>query len=27
MLFRGPSENVLISRFVERKSRKRDCNV
>jgi len=24
---RGPSENILISRFVERKSRKRDCSV
>jgi len=27
MLLRVPSEKVLISRFVERKSRKRDCNV
>jgi len=27
MLLRGPSEKVLISRFVERKSRKRDCSV
>jgi len=24
---RRPSEKVLISRFVERKSRKRDCSV
>ena len=27
MLLRGPSEKVLISRFVERKSRKRGCRV
>jgi len=27
MLLRGPSEKVLISRFAERNSRKRDCNV
>jgi len=27
MLLRSSSENVLISRFVERKSRKRDCSV
>jgi len=27
MLLRDPSENILISRFVERKSRKRDCSV
>jgi len=27
MLLRGPSEKVLISRFVERKSKKRDCSV
>jgi len=27
MLLRGPSEKVLISRFVERKSSKRDCSV
>ena len=27
MLLRGMWEKVLISRFVERKSRKRDCNV
>jgi len=26
MLLRGPSERVLISRFVERKSRKLDCS-
>jgi len=27
MLLRGPSEKVLISRFVGRKSRKRHCSV
>jgi len=27
MLLRTPSKKVLISRFVERKNRKRDCNV
>jgi len=27
MLLRGPSEKVFISRFVERKSSKRDCSV
>jgi len=27
MLLRGPSEKVLLSRFEERKSRKRDCSV
>jgi len=27
MLLRGPSEKVLISRFVERKSRTRGCSV
>jgi len=27
MLLRVPSENVSISRFVERKNRKRDCSV
>jgi len=27
MLLRGPSEKVLISRLVERKSRKRHCSV
>jgi len=26
VLLRGPSEKVLISRLVERKSRQRDCN-
>jgi len=27
MLLHGPSENILISQYVERKSRKRDCSV